>query len=382
MANNYLITGYWGEPHVTPENDRGIHAGILGAGRFVLPVGEQFKAEYIGNNTVRMYDGKLIDNGAAAGIPAGEYVDLQIANAGQGMNRNDLIVFQYAKDASTNIESGTFIIVQGEETSGTASDPALTQADLLSDTATLDQMPLWRIPVSGPTISAPVKVANIVQLNITQLGTPIATKANLNNIRTPGTYYVPTYDVAQTVSNLPWKGGTSIIDVRQLDAESIMQIVYGSLKGEIFTRYWNESEADWSPWKSTQVTVNGRTADPSTGDIAITVSDINGAARVTTGTTIPNGSDLDTYTTPGSYAISSGTNAASMSNIPYAGANCKLEVLSLGYASGMMQVLTFGDLVCHQYMRRYYNSAWGEWRRVVTDNMLSYADGTLTITTT
>ena len=86
MADNYLITGYWGEPHVTAENDRGINAAIFGAGRFVLPVGEQFKAEYIGNNTIRMYDGKLMNNGAAGGIPVGEYIDLPIANAGQGMN--------------------------------------------------------------------------------------------------------------------------------------------------------------------------------------------------------------------------------------------------------------------------------------------------------
>lgn len=158
MANNYLITGYWGEPHVTAENDRGIHAAIFGTGRFVLPVGEQFNAEYIGNNTVRMYDGKLMNNGAAAGIPVGEYVDLQIANAGQGKKRNDLIVFQYAQDASTMVERGTFIVIQGTETTGTAADPTLTQSDLLSGKAMLDQMALWRVAVSGTTIAAPEKV--------------------------------------------------------------------------------------------------------------------------------------------------------------------------------------------------------------------------------
>lgn len=158
MADNYLITGYWGEPHVTAENDRGIHAAIFGAGRFVLPVGEQFKAEYIGNNTIRVYDGKLVDNGAAAGIPAGEYVDLLISNAGQGMKRNDLIVFQYEQDASTLVESGRFVVVQGAESSGTAADPELTQQDLLSGDATFDQMALWRVSISGATIAAPVQV--------------------------------------------------------------------------------------------------------------------------------------------------------------------------------------------------------------------------------
>ena len=155
MADNYLITGYWGEPHVTAENDRGINAAIFGAGRFVLPVGEQFKAEYIGNNTIRMYDGKLIDNGAAAGIPAGQYIDLVISSAGQGMKRNDLIVFQYSKNDSTLVESGVFTVVKGTETSGTAVDPDLTHSDLLSDEATFDQMALWRVPVSAATINAP-----------------------------------------------------------------------------------------------------------------------------------------------------------------------------------------------------------------------------------
>lgn len=165
MSDNYLITGYWGEPHVTAENDRGINAAMFGTGRFVLPVGEQFRAAYIGNNTIRLYDGKLMDNGAAAGIPVGEYVDLLIANAGQGMKRNDLIVFQYSRDASTLVESGRFVVVQGAETSGTAVDPVLTQEDLLSGNATFDQMALWRVSVSGTAIAAPTRVAEVEWAN-------------------------------------------------------------------------------------------------------------------------------------------------------------------------------------------------------------------------
>lgn len=172
MADNYLITGYWGKPHVTSENDRGFNAAIFGAGRFVLPVGEQFRAEYIGNNTVRIYDGKLIDNGAVAGIPAGEYVDLLIPEAGQGKNRNDLIIFQYSQDTSTLIESGVFVVLPGEEVSGTAADPTLSQQDILSNEATLDQMALWRVPVSGSVISAPVQLFEVSK-NIRNAGTAV-----------------------------------------------------------------------------------------------------------------------------------------------------------------------------------------------------------------
>lgn len=155
MADNYLITGYWGEPHVTAENDRGFNAAVFGAGKFVLSVGEMFRAEYIGNNTVRMYDGKLLDGGALAGISAGKYIDFLIPEAGQGMNRNDLIIFEYSQDSSTLVESGVFRVLSGTETSGTAVDPVLHEEDLLSDEATLDQMALLRVSVSGAVISDP-----------------------------------------------------------------------------------------------------------------------------------------------------------------------------------------------------------------------------------
>jgi hypothetical protein len=181
MANNYLITGYHGEPHVTAENDRGINAGIFGTGRFVLPVGQQFFAEYIGNNTVRLYDGKLLDNGAAAGIPAGKYLDLLIPEAGQGMNRNDLIVFQYSQDSSTLIESGEFVVIQGTESTSTAVDPELTQEDLLTDEAAFDQMALWRVPVSGATISAPVQLFT-VSASLEGLDALNDTVANINSV--------------------------------------------------------------------------------------------------------------------------------------------------------------------------------------------------------
>ena len=163
MSDNYLITGYWGEPHVTAENDRGIYAAIFGAGRFVLSVGNQFRAEYIGNNTIRVHDGKLIDNGAVAGIPAGQWVDLLVPETGQGLKRNDLIVFQYEKDPSTLIESGVFAVLNGVETEGTATDPELTQEDILSDTATFDQMALWRVSVEGSVISAPVQLFKVAK---------------------------------------------------------------------------------------------------------------------------------------------------------------------------------------------------------------------------
>lgn len=228
MADNYLITGYCGKPHVTAENYRGINAGMVGEGRFVLPVGEQFRAEYIGNNTVRMFNGKLVDNGAAAGIPVGEYVDLVIPNASQGMNRNDLIVFQYSQDPSTLIESGVFTVVLGVETSGTAVDPELQQQDLLSGRATFDQMALWRVPVSTGTISTPVQLFEVTK-SLDKVGGGIQTVFATSS---DGVNYTAELDDVEelvaglTVTIIPNKASTSKtpkLNVNGLGAVTIRQ---------------------------------------------------------------------------------------------------------------------------------------------------------------
>ena len=245
MNNNYLITGYWGEPHVTAENDRGINAAMFGTGRFVLPVGEQFRAEYIGNNTIRMYDGKLIDNGAAAGIPAGEYVDLLIANAGQGMKRNDLIIFQYEQDASTLIESGKFVVIQGTETSGAASDPELTQEDLLGGNATFDQMALWRVSVSGASVAAPVKVFP-VSANLSHIsGKQLTADDDINTILNNGVYWwadapknAPmTYCVMRT-----WFG---------VGEYCVQEVITGNIYHDnvIMRRFTKTGASGWQPWE-------------------------------------------------------------------------------------------------------------------------------------
>lgn len=244
MADNYLITGYWGEPHVTAENDRGINAAIFGAGRFVLPVGKQFKAEYIGNNTIRIYDGKLLNNGAAAGIPAGRYVDLLISEAGQGMKRNDIIVFQYAKDASTLIESGTFVVVSGAETPGTAADPALTQADLLSDEATFDQMALWRVPVSGSVISAPVQLFAVAKNLENAGGEKVVAATSTDGVSyTANVKSVEELSVGMKITIIPDKESASTtptLNVNSLGAKAIRRRLSSNTAITV-----PSSDADW-----------------------------------------------------------------------------------------------------------------------------------------
>lgn len=231
MADNYLITGYWGEPHVTVEEDRGINAGIFGKGKWVLPVGEQFRAAYIGNNTIRMYDGKLVDNGAAAGIPAGRYIDFTISEAGQGKSRNDIIMFQYTKDMTTLIESGRFGITKGTEVTGFEAgvDPELHHEDLLSDEATFDQMGLWRVCVSGNDIYDLVPLFNVfapndkAQHGVVTTGTGSAYEAKVEGIQelAVGESFIM---VPHTVSTV----ATPTLDVNGLGQKMIRRRITGN----------------------------------------------------------------------------------------------------------------------------------------------------------
>ena len=229
MSDNYLITGYWGEPHVTAENDRGINAGIFGKGKLVLPVGEQFRAEFMGQGVVRMYDGKLIDNGAAAGIPAGRYIDLQISEAGQGMKRNDLIVFQYTKDSATLVERGYFAVLKGAETAATATDPTFSESDLLSDNATRDIMALWRVRVEGSVISAPEQLFEVYnptqysQHGIITTGTGAAYEAKVEGLKElkAGESFIMVPHVGSTIE-------TPTLNVNGLGAKPIRRRITGN----------------------------------------------------------------------------------------------------------------------------------------------------------
>ena len=60
---NYLVTGSRNNtPHVTSADDGSLNAGIFGTDTYILDNGEKLRAEIINNNTVRLYDGDIVNN--------------------------------------------------------------------------------------------------------------------------------------------------------------------------------------------------------------------------------------------------------------------------------------------------------------------------------
>ena len=87
---------------------------------------------------------------------------MTIANGTQGMNRNDIIVRRYKKDESSEIESTEYAVIKGTPNAGAAVDPEVTTGDIRSG-ATLHEMALYRVKITGLNITAVEPMFNILK---------------------------------------------------------------------------------------------------------------------------------------------------------------------------------------------------------------------------
>ena len=150
---NLLVTGKWGEPHVTSAQQRNYNAGIAGDGQYVM---SGMTATMTNSNTCHIDPGVASFNGADVEVPAGG-VDLTIENGTQGQKRNDLVVLRYTKNAGSQVEDVSLVVIKGTPSSGTAADPAHNEGSILDGDSPCD-MPLWRIPLNGIDVGDPVQL--------------------------------------------------------------------------------------------------------------------------------------------------------------------------------------------------------------------------------
>lgn len=151
----HLVTSYAGKEHITAVDQGAFNAALIGTGHFVLGKGNCLEAQVISNNKIRILDGELMMQGRFVRLEPGTYVDLTIDSGTQGYYRNDLIVARYTKDASTGIEDCNMVVIKGTAVTGSPADPAYTKADITNGASTLNDFPLWRIPISGINVGTP-----------------------------------------------------------------------------------------------------------------------------------------------------------------------------------------------------------------------------------
>ena len=163
MANMNLITGYYGENHVTSDDAGTANAAMFGAGQYVMDIGSMFSATVVTNNKITINDGVLFMQGRQARIEPGTTVDLTIDNGAVGYNRNDLIVARYTRDASSGVEQVALVVLKGTSSTETATDPDYVTADLINGSPSQNDMPLYRIPISGINAGSPVQLFSTAQ---------------------------------------------------------------------------------------------------------------------------------------------------------------------------------------------------------------------------
>ena len=112
-----IITGHTGKEHVTAEAAGALHAGVIGTGKYVLAGGNQFAAEIVSNNLIKIKSGELVNQGRHMRIPVNSYEEVTIQNGTQKMYRSDLIVMRYKKDTSLQVESAELVVIKGKASS-------------------------------------------------------------------------------------------------------------------------------------------------------------------------------------------------------------------------------------------------------------------------
>lgn len=109
----HIVTGYAGKEHVTSADAGSMNAGIVGTGRYVMQTAEQFAAEIVSNNLIKVKSGDLMNQGRHMRIDVNDYEEVTIQNGAQSVFRNDLIVARYKKDPSTLIETTEIVVIKG-----------------------------------------------------------------------------------------------------------------------------------------------------------------------------------------------------------------------------------------------------------------------------
>ena len=178
-----IITGYRGEPHITAQEDRDINLGIVGNSLtdvYVLNVGQQLEADIVSANEVRIRDGILIMQGCAASIDYGAYDSLTISNGTQGMLRTDIIAAQYEKDADTNVESLTLVVIEGTPDASDPQAPSLQGGDIQGGD-NLVQLPLYKVNIDGVAIDT-VEAQFIAATSLSWCTLSAATIAKWNDL--------------------------------------------------------------------------------------------------------------------------------------------------------------------------------------------------------
>lgn len=183
-----IVTGYTGTPHITSNDDQAKNQAIFGSGNSILNIGQTFALTINSATSVTIADGDGVMQGVHFRIEPGETETLTLTPGTPGYNRIDLVCARYTKDAVSGVEAVNLVVIEGDPTDGTPTEPTYRTGDILTG-ATVVDYPLHKVTFTGvtPTSEALNRVlGKLYTVELTFNGTGnIANRIELE----PGMYY-------------------------------------------------------------------------------------------------------------------------------------------------------------------------------------------------
>lgn len=146
-----LITSRQGTAHITPMHDAMWHRGLMETDNCIFDRFENFQADIITNNEIRIRSGVGMLQGRFFVIPPNTYDSATIANGNQGESRTDLIVCRITVNEMTNTQNAAVTVIQGTPAAESPVTPTPITGDLDSGDLIAD-FPLYKANVVGITL--------------------------------------------------------------------------------------------------------------------------------------------------------------------------------------------------------------------------------------
>lgn len=156
----HLITGRAGYAHVTAADEAKINKSLYGNMEAVINQGNNLAITMPSSNTLGIDTGLIYMQGRWIDIPVAETLNYE--NGNSGLNRNDLVVLRYNADSETGVETAELAVKKGTA-AAVAVDPELATGDI-DGGALINEMPLYRIPLTGINAGNPVKLFNTMSI--------------------------------------------------------------------------------------------------------------------------------------------------------------------------------------------------------------------------
>ena len=146
-----IITGYTGTRHITPALDAEVYRAAFGAEEYVFSVGNKCAGSMPSINQFEILDGLISMQGHQIQVTQ---ETLAVDTCANGYERIDLVCCRFTHDNMTLIDAAQLVVIKGTEVqSGNTPVEPSYNTGVIDQGATIVDMPLYRIDLSGSTVT-------------------------------------------------------------------------------------------------------------------------------------------------------------------------------------------------------------------------------------